>query len=165
VPESCSQSTYDSLQKLSPRLAPEFHVLKDREHEITLDNDDGLTLPFLRKYSRGGWPERISFKMEDLTFPRRNWIEVVDMGNGAAEVEGQIKGKNTIELSTKNVKKLRLYVRPEMFTSPGAVRIVIDKREAYRGEITWCATGKDTTTKVFDPLLGVETALELAAPH
>jgi Phospholipase/Carboxylesterase len=163
VPESCSQATYESLTKMSPRVAPELHILKGKEHEISLDSDDGLTLPFLEKYSRSAMPQRLEMRMPDLTFPRRYWIEILEKSNGTAEVSGQIKANGTIELSTQNVKKLRVYLQPEMFASAGPVRIMVDKREAYRGDVKWCAGGKDPATQVFDPLIGVETEIEIAA--
>jgi dienelactone hydrolase len=163
VPLSCSQSTYESLQKRSPRVAPEFHVLKGLEHEITLDNDDGLTLPFLEKYLRAAEPQRVSLRVDDLKFPRRYWVEILDKSNGAAEVQGQIKAKNTIELSTHNVRKLRVYLRQDLFAERGPIRIVVDKREAYRGEPDWCSPGKESKTQVFDPLMGTETGIEVAA--
>ena len=163
VPVSCSQSTYESLQKLSPRVAPELHIVKGREHEITLDNDDGLTLPFLEKYSRAAEPQRVSLRMDDMKFPRRYWVEILDKSNGTAEVQGQIKTRNTIELSTHNVKKLRVYLRKEMFADKGPIRILVDKKEVYRGEPDWCGSGKESKTQVFDPLMGTETGIEVTA--
>jgi hypothetical protein len=162
VPESCSQATYEALNKMSPRVAPELHVLKGKEHEITLDSDDGLTLPFLEKYTRTAMPQRVDLQMADLTFPRRYWIEIAEKSNGTAEVTGQIKANGTIELTTRNVKKVRVFVRPEMFASQGPVRILVDKKEAYRGEVKWCGVGKDPAAQVFDPLIGAETVIEVA---
>lgn len=50
IEASCSEEAYRKLRKYSPNS--ELHILKDRQHDITLSNDDGLTLPFFRKYSR-----------------------------------------------------------------------------------------------------------------
>jgi len=163
VPESCSQATYDALNKMSPRVAPELRVLKGTEHEITLDSDDGLTVPFLEKYKRAAMPQRVEMQMADMTFPRRYWIEIAEKSNGTAEVTGQIKTNGTIELTTRNVKKVRVFLRPEMFASQGPVRILVDKKEAYRGEVKWCGVGKDLATQVFDPMVGVETEIDLVA--
>jgi hypothetical protein len=156
IQADCSRNTYDALQKLSPRIAPELHILKDRAHDVTLDTDDGLTLPFFEKYTRVAPPQRISMRMPDLTFPRRYWVEILDKSNGMAEVNGQIKPNNTVELSTRNVKKLRVLLRPEIFAAAGPVRIVVDKKEAFRGEVKWCGS-------VFDPVAGAETGIDLNA--
>jgi pimeloyl-ACP methyl ester carboxylesterase len=50
IPASCSEDAYKALRKFSP--ASELHILKGREHDITLGNDDGLTLPFLQAHAR-----------------------------------------------------------------------------------------------------------------
>ena len=50
IPSSCSEDAYRELRKYSP--ASELHILKGREHEIVLGNDDGLTLPFLQNHPR-----------------------------------------------------------------------------------------------------------------
>lgn len=50
IPSSCSEDAYKKLKKISP--ASELHILKGREHDITLGTDDGLTLPFLLAHPR-----------------------------------------------------------------------------------------------------------------
>jgi len=50
IPPSCSEEAYKALRKISP--ASELHILKGHEHDITLGNDDGLTLPFLQAHPR-----------------------------------------------------------------------------------------------------------------
>jgi predicted peptidase len=50
IPSSCSEDAYKKLRKISP--ASELHILKGREHDITLGTDDGLTLPFLQAHPR-----------------------------------------------------------------------------------------------------------------
>src|SRR5581483_2806877 len=74
ISADCSQETYTSLMKLSPRVHPEFHILKGRAHEITLETDDGLSLPFLQKQERDPSPTRVSARWSDLSYPRRYWV-------------------------------------------------------------------------------------------
>jgi dienelactone hydrolase len=50
IPSSCSEDAYKALHKISP--SSELHILKGHEHDITLGNDDGLTLPFLQAHPR-----------------------------------------------------------------------------------------------------------------
>ena len=50
IPVSCSKQTYEKLLKLSPQVPPEFHILKDREHDLTLGDDGGFSAPFLRAH-------------------------------------------------------------------------------------------------------------------
>lgn len=50
IPSSCSESAFKDVRKISP--SSELHILKGREHDITLGNDEDLTLNFFEKYSR-----------------------------------------------------------------------------------------------------------------
>jgi len=50
IPVSCSKQTYEKLLKLSPQAAPELHLLKDREHDLTLNDDGGFALQFLEAH-------------------------------------------------------------------------------------------------------------------
>jgi pimeloyl-ACP methyl ester carboxylesterase len=50
IPHGCSEDAYKLVRKYSP--SSELHILRNREHEITLGNDDGLTLPFLQAHPR-----------------------------------------------------------------------------------------------------------------
>ena len=50
IPVSCSKQTYERLVKLSPDTPPEVHILKDREHDLTLNDDGGFSLPFLEAH-------------------------------------------------------------------------------------------------------------------
>ena len=47
IPTSCSRDTYNALRKISRKVPPQLEIFKGRRHEITLQNDDGLTLKFL----------------------------------------------------------------------------------------------------------------------
>jgi acetyl esterase/lipase len=85
IPSSCSQGTYDALGLLHPRAAPQLRLLPDREHELTLQSDDGLTLAFLKDKIREPFPKRISFRLDDLNFPRQFWVEVLETKSGPAE--------------------------------------------------------------------------------
>lgn len=50
IPHECSESAFKEIRKISPDS--ELHILKGREHDIVLGNDDGLTMSFLEKHSR-----------------------------------------------------------------------------------------------------------------
>ncbi len=126
IPSSASVATYDELRTLHPRVAPELHILKGRGHEIALSSDDGYTMPFLERFRREPFPRSISMKITDLNFPRRYWVEVMEKGSGPAEVEGRILPGNTIELKTRNVRRLRLLLRTELFTATGPVHIRVN---------------------------------------
>ncbi len=161
IDPACSQATYDALGKLSPRFPPELHMLKGRGHEITLDGDDGLTLPFIANKVRNPWPTRITARFADTTYPRQYWVELVAKKGGLATIDAQIKADNTIELSTKNVMRLRVLLRPEMFSSNGTIKVVLNKAEVYHGDLKQdCAVLQQSAAAAEDSALGYTQALE-----
>ena len=136
IPPSASVTTYDELRGLHPQVSPELHILKGRGHEITLSADDGFTMPFLERFTRNPLPRSLAMKITSLTYPRRYWVEVLEKGGGAAEVEGRILPDNTVEMKTKNVRKLRLLLRPELFDSAGTVHVRINGKEQSPHELS-----------------------------
>ncbi len=154
IPSSASVTTYDELRGLHPRVPPELHILKGRGHEITLSSDDGLTMPFLERFRREPFPRNIAMKITSLTYPRRYWVEVLEKEGGAAEVEGRILADNTVEIKTKNVRKLRLLLRKELFDTSGAIRVRVNGREqAPRGMTNSCAMFVQSAEAYADPFL------------
>jgi hypothetical protein len=129
IPFSASVDTYNDLRRLQPRVTPELHILKGRSHDITLGMDDGYTLPFFERFTRAPFPQSVSARIWDARFPRQYWMEVVDAGNGAPELEGRIVTGDLIEIRTRNVKKLRLLLRPELFPSAGPIRVRLNGRD------------------------------------
>lgn len=162
ISSSCSTGTYEALGKLTPKFAPELHVLKGREHDVTLQNDGEFTLPFLADKVRNPFPTQFAARFADMAYPRHYWVEVVEKGVGVAEIEGEIKPDNSVLLKTKNVKRLRLLLRPEMFVQPGRVRVVLNKKEVFRGELKrHCKALQESSPAEADPLLGLTNLVEL----
>lgn len=128
IPSSASVSTFDELRGLKPRVPPELHILKGHGHDVTLASDDGYTLPVFERFTRQPFPENVSAKIFDPRFPRQYWMEVVEGENGPPELEGHILAGNLIEIKTRNVRKLRLLLRPELFQSSGPIRIRVNGR-------------------------------------
>jgi len=155
IPSSVSVNTYDELRAMHPRVAPELHILKDRGHEITLTSDDGFTMPFLERFQREPFPHNLAMKISRLSYPRRYWIEVLGKDSGPAEIEGHILPDNTIEIKTKNVRKLRLLLRPELFSGSGPVRVRVNGKEQATQELKpSCSLFTESTKTYADPLLG-----------
>ncbi len=154
IPSSASVATYDQLRGLHPGAAPELHILKGRGHEITLSSDDGLTMPFLERFTRNPFPRNIAMKITSLTYARRYWIEVLEKDGGAAEVEGRILPDNVVEIKTKNVRKLRLLLRPELFAGSAPVRIRVNGKEQPARELEAnCAMFTQSAETYGDPWL------------
>jgi predicted esterase len=129
IPASSTQRTYEELRELKPVTAPELHILKGRAHDVSLSADDGLTLPFFARFTRDPFPHTVKTVVFDPRFSRQYWLEVVEPGKDPPEVDARILPENTIDIKARNVKKLRLLLRPELFSTPGPVRIRINGKE------------------------------------
>jgi pimeloyl-ACP methyl ester carboxylesterase len=166
IPSSASVTTSDELRALHPRVAPELHILKGRGHEITLAEDDSLTMPFLERFARNPFPRSIAMKITSLTYPRRYWVEVLEKDGGAAEIDGRILAdNNTVEIKTRNVRKLRLLLRPELFDTGGAIRVRVNGREQPAHELGKnCALFSQSAESYADPFLAFtdEMVIEVA---
>ncbi len=165
IPPSASVTTYDELRGLHPRVTPELHILKDRGHEITLSADDGFTLPFLERFARNPFPRSIAMKITSLTYPRRYWVEVLEKDGGAAEIDGRILPDNTVEIKTKNVRKLRLLLRQELFGAPAAIRVRINGKEQPARELKAnCDLFAHSAETYGDPLLAYTDEVVIDVP-
>ena len=144
-------------------LRPSCGCFPDREHDITLDSDDGLSLAFLKDKVRDAFPSRVSLRLPDLAYPRQYWVEVLEKRSGVAEVKAEIKPPNRLEIHSREVKKLRLHLRPEMFFRPGPVQILWNGKQMYKGPVRDpCAAAAGPS--VDDPKLDLSDRKEFSLP-
>jgi len=129
IPYSASVSTYDELRSLKPCVPPELHILQGRPHDVTLASDDGYTFPFFERFTRDPYPRNVSVTIFDPRFPRQYWMEVAEGDNAPWELEGHITDGNVLDIKTRNVKKLRLLLRPELFPAAGPVHIRLNGKD------------------------------------
>jgi len=161
IPPHCSQDTYDAIRKLNPGRPPELHILNGREHDITLNSDGGLTMSFLGKQTREPFPRDVKALVTDSSFPRRYWIEVLEKRGGWAGVDGHISQDGTIHLTTKDVSRVRLLLRPELFVRPGPIKVEINNRPMFDGTVKHdCSMLAQSSRRYHDPVLGFTGQLD-----
>jgi hypothetical protein len=134
IPAWASERTVKALRQADPGAVAELHVLPGRGHDVVWGRDDGLTWPFLERFVREAFPRRVSLRTRSLGHPRAFWVEVLEKGGGAAEVDGAIDG-TTIALRTRSVKRLRLLLRRELVPPGAPLRVVVDGKEAFAGPV------------------------------
>ena len=135
ISPTCSTTTYDAIRELRPATAPQFRMLPGRDHDITLASDDGFTLEYLKDKTRDAFPKRVNAQVPDAAFPRQYWVEVLEKKPGIAEVRAEIRQDNVIEIRSREVKKLRLYLRAEMFAQAGPVRVRWNAKQVFEGAV------------------------------
>jgi dienelactone hydrolase len=134
IPDGASRRTVAAMRKANPQAVAELHILPGHGHDVVWGRDDGLTFPFLERYSRDPFPKRVSLRARSLEYARAFWVEVLEKGGGIAEVDGTIEGQ-AIGLRTKNVKRLRLLLRRDLLDLSAPVRVTLDGREAFAGPV------------------------------
>ena len=165
IPFPNSVNTFDELRDLKPRVPPEIHLLKGRGHDVTLNADDGFTLPFFERFTRDPFPQSVSAKIWDARFQRQYWIEVVEGDNTPSEVDAHILAGNVIDIKTHDVKKLRLLLRPELFRDAGPIHIRLNGKDQPAVELKRdCQLFAQSAETYADPLLAYTDEIVLDIP-
>jgi dienelactone hydrolase len=166
IPSSASYSTYETLRNLKPRVPPELHILKGRVHDVTLNTDDDLTVPFLERFTRDPFPTAVTTKLFDPKYQRQYWLEVAEGDKSVPEIEARILDGNIIDIDTHNVKKLRLLLRPELFHSSGPVHIRLNGKEQPPVELKRdCQLFQRSSESYADPFLAYTDEIVLDVSH
>jgi hypothetical protein len=98
-----------------------------------------------------------------MTFPRHYWVEVLEKKSGAAEVDAEVKKDNRIEIHSREVKRLRLHLRPDMFSEAGPIRISWNGKQVYEGPIQdGCAS--QVVPNLGDPKLDLSDSKDFSLP-
>jgi dienelactone hydrolase len=135
ITPDCSTTTHAALTDLRPAIKPELKILPNREHDITLQSDDGLTLAFFKNKLRNPFPREVEVSLSDALAARGYWIEILDGRPGRSGVEARLKADNTIEIHSHDVKIVRLHLRPELLPKPGDLRIVWNGKKMFNGPL------------------------------
>ncbi|MEW6363213.1 MAG: HEAT repeat domain-containing protein [Acidobacteriota bacterium] len=166
VAPGSSTDTYEALRGVWRAAPTEMRILKGREHDLRLDRDDGLTMAFCAKYTRGPFPRRIDFQTRTTEFPRHYWLRIIEIDPGVAEVKGEISDDNTVRLSTKGVRRLQLLLRRELLPKPGPLRVQWNGKELFAGPLVEdCELLQRSWKDEADPFLAYSMELSLQAPR
>jgi dienelactone hydrolase len=163
IPAWTSERTVKTIRKANPRAVAEIHLLPGRPHDVVYGREEGLVFPFLEKYVRDPFPKRVALRARTLDHARAYWVEVLEKDVGTAEIDGVVEGQ-LITLRTRNVRKLRLRLRPDLLDLASAVRVTVDGREAFAGPVaagpgllarSWRETGDPQLAHSAEIALGV----------
>ena len=155
IEPKASRDTVGAIRGMAQHLeeiAPvELKILKGRGHNVLLDTDEGRSVKFFQKQRRDPFPRKVVMQSRDLRFPRRFWVEILAKGEGLAEVHARIEDNNDIYVNTNDsVERVRLLLRSELLPRSGRVRIFLNDKRVYSGELTedcmllqrsWAETG------------------------
>jgi pimeloyl-ACP methyl ester carboxylesterase len=163
ITPDCSSTTQQSLIDLHPATEPVLKILPSHAHDITLDSDDGLTLDFFKDKIRNPLPRIVDLTETDALASRAYWVEIVDGKPGKSDLDARVKGDNTIDIHSHEIKRIRLHLRPELFSKPGNIRIVWNGKKLFTGALRdACSLPSPVSTA--DPKLDLTDIRDLALP-
>ena len=133
ITPDCSTATQTGLIDLHPAFEPVLKILPKHEHDLTLDSDEGLTLAFFKDKIRNPFPRVVDLTETNALGNRAYWVEINDGKAGKSDVDARIKGENTIDIHSHEVKRIRFHLRPELFSKPGDIHIVWNGKKMFSG--------------------------------
>ena len=163
ITPDCSTTTQSAMNDFHPATAPELKILPKHGHDITLQSDEGLTLPFFQNRVRNPFPRTVDLIETDALATRAYWVEILDGKPGKSDIDARVKTDNTIEIHSHDVKRIRLYLRPELLPKPGDFRIVWNGKKLFSGPLRDRCSMPSSSASA-DPELDLADTRDLTLP-
>ncbi|MDQ2768753.1 MAG: dienelactone hydrolase family protein [Gemmatimonadota bacterium] len=181
--------TVDSLRAQHADVA--MKIFPEREHEIVPGTgDDGATIDYFEHHLSRAIPKKVDFMASTTLHARNYWIEILEKEAPAAgdalkddasipdavrarlgslvraEVHGSIDEHNTIHLEAQHVRRLRLLLRPDLFTTDGKITVKLNGKAVFEGPLpTDCTLYARTLADFGDPWLAYSAEMTLDVPR
>ena len=151
---------------MHPAVPTELKILPKHGHDITLLNDDGLTLAFFKDKLRNPFPRTVDLSETDALAKRAYWVEILDGKPSKSDIDARIKPDNTIDIHSHDVKKIRVHLRPELLPKPGDFRIVWNGKKIFSGTLRdYCSLAPvSPSISTGDPKLDLADTRDLTLP-
>jgi pimeloyl-ACP methyl ester carboxylesterase len=162
ITPDCSRVTHQAFTDLHPEVQPQLKILSGHAHDITLQNDEGLTMAFFKDKVRNPFPRTVDLTEFDAIAARAYWIEILDGTPGKSDLDARLKSDNTVEVHSHEVKKLRLHLRPELLPKAGDYRVVWNGKKIFSGPLRDYCSSSDAAGQ--DPKLDLGDIRDLDLP-
>lgn len=141
-----------------------FKTFEEKKHNIDPADIIHLITGIFDRSVRNPFPARIKMILTDPQYLQSYWIKVTEYESLPAEVEAEVK-HNDINLVTRNIKALRLYLDETLIDFTQPVKIIINGRAGFQG---WLEPSPDSlllsVREKDDPAMGSCAILDLAMP-
>ena len=168
ITPACSSTTHAAFTDLHPAVEAQLKILPNHGHDITLQSDEGLTLPFFKDKVRNPFPHTVDLREFDVLAARAYWVEILDGKPGRSDLDARVKPDNTIEIHSHEVKSIRLHLRAELLPKPSDFRIVWNGQRIANGPLRdYCAlpgSPRVTPASIEDPKLDLTDRRDLTLP-
>lgn len=160
----CSTTTAAALNDYHPATAPELKILPHRGHDITLQSDEGLALSFFKNKVRNPFPRTVDLIQTDALAVRAYWVEILNGKLGKSDIDARVKPDNTIEIHSREIRSIRLHLRPETLPEHSEFRVVWNGKKMLSGSLRNICTVSLPLQAAEDPKLDLADSRDLTLP-
>ena len=135
----------DSLQKSDPEgYIHETHILPGKPH--WMDLEDRASLPWMAKYTRNPYPDKIAWCQGDNGRTHFYWIGVPQSETQKGNVIRANIKKNTVNISQCDYSQVTLYLNDEMLNLDKTIKITYKGKTIFKSKVI--RTVKDLETSL-----------------
>jgi hypothetical protein len=112
------------------------HFVRIREGKgHWMDLEDAEALPWMAKFRRNPWPEKIVWKQDDVVRNQFYWLEVEPTKiDGGAVIRATRKGQR-IDLESEGVREIRLLLRDEFIDLDQPIEVYWAGKQVFAGKV------------------------------
>lgn len=154
-----------SLRESDPEGYENFVRIRDGKGHW-MDREDAEALPWMAKFRRNPWPEKIVWKQDDVVRNQFYWLEVDPAKiDGGALVKAARKGQR-IDLETEGVREVGVLLRDELIDLDQPVEIYWGGKQVFSGKVPRTAIVQgETLGRRGDPQMIFSARVAVALPE
>ena len=125
----------DSLQQADNEgYIHETHIIKGKGH--WMDRVDAAAVPWMAKYKRNPYPNKIVWRQEEVTRNAFYWLSVPEKEcRHKAMVVAEID-KNVIEISESDYSRLTIYLNDDMVDLDKPITVRYNGKKVFKGKLS-----------------------------
>jgi len=132
-----------ALERLQALGAPVGHHFLERGGHIMPFNHFRKAWKWISGKKRDTTPREIHLRLQRSGLGPVHWIEVVELNKGArfqadkptADLDARIGEKNVIEVTTRNVKRFRVHLGPDLVDFTKAVKVKVNGKTVHHRHV------------------------------
>lgn len=136
----------DSLQSTDPSgYIHETHIVKGKGHWMELE--DAAAIPWMAKYKRNPYPEKIVWEQEKVIHPFFYWLGVSEREAKAGMKVVASRSGNTITISENDYKELTIFLNDKMFNMKEPIIVKYNDKVIFKNKVAGSAFNIEKTLR------------------
>ena len=135
--EECAKriAEMDALQAADPEgYVHEGHIVKGKEH--WMDLEDAAAVPWMAKYKRNPYPDKVVWQQGDEMKPFLYWLGVpLSEAEKGKRLEARYEG-NTVEILSSDYTAVTVYLCDKMMDLNETVKVIYGDKVLFEGAVT-----------------------------